>query len=135
MSKDNTNTWEEVRDGTSNNGAYQIGSVIFEYDTWKKMRDGSTEDRKLFDQIGAVIDEWDPDNLWQTGCPPDEYECEIGDIAYLFKFTKDINEFAEGIYQIIIQYFSHLSSKISLPECTRIAKEIFNKIALEGLGN
>ena len=45
--------------------------------------------RKEFKRIKAIIDAWDPLNLFRSMCPPDEYDVEVEEIIYLVSITKD----------------------------------------------
>ena len=58
-------------------------------------------DMVLFKKVKKIIDEWDPLDLWCTGCPYDEYDHEVWSVFAILSEGGGMKELTE--------YFHHLS--------------------------
>lgn len=81
----------------------------------------------LIETIRKKINKWDPIGLFDSYCPPDEYESEIQDIFNIVNGRKiDENELGRIIFGVFIYYFDTTFIN-SIQECIEIAREILNQ--------
>ena len=88
--------------------------------------DNPNKDHKKI--VKSIIDNWDPIDIMSFS-PDDEYEPEILEIEQLLCATNDVNELADGIYNIFRFYFNDIF-KNSESDCVIIAKSIIKELML-----
>lgn len=76
--------------------------------------------------VKSIIDNWDPIDIMSFS-PDDEYDPEILEIEQLLCTTNDVNELADGIYNIFRYYFNDIF-KNSKSDCVIIARSIIEAI-------
>ena len=87
------------------------------------------ENRKLtniqsyYDIVKSVIDEWDPFDLFEMGCPEDEYNGESRAISNDTDSHSSINELAEVISEVFSRSFGETFTS---EDCLEPAEKIYN---------
>ena len=76
--------------------------------------------------VKAIIDEWDPIDLFSSFAPSDEYWSEIFEIECLVGSAKDAHELAEGIFHVFQRWFGAEIFTKSKEECFLIARKILD---------
>jgi Domain of unknown function (DUF1871). len=77
-----------------------------------------------YDKIKEVIDEWDPMNFWDLGCPKDEYDPEIRAIYNKLNDSSNIEEASLIIYDIFVTMFGKDIFNKDISNCKEIAANI-----------
>lgn len=72
---------------------------------WDMIASLAGDDKRLFERVKKIIDDWDPHNLWCCHCPPDEYNCENWDIFQILK--------AGGGEEELNNYFTYLHEEMN----------------------
>jgi len=104
---------------------------------WRRFKYGTHDNQKLFNIVKPIIDKWDPAELLKSGAPPDEYEMEIGEIAYLLRKTESVGKLAKELFEICFKSFGRreayrkYAEETEYKEFIEIAEKLF--IAVYGI--
>jgi hypothetical protein len=74
--------------------------------------------------VKKIIDEWDPIDLLNMGCPVDEYDPEIREIVQLLRNINSVDELAIEINKVFIKWFGE---DLTIEKCYPVALKIWNK--------
>jgi len=105
----------------------KLGST-YEGDYDRLMMNGPPKDRELFYLVREAVNDWDPIGILFT---IDEYDPEVGDIAYLLKTMPEltVDDLAEGIRAIFTKWFNLGIFEQPKESCIPTAQRIHSSIA------